>query len=152
MRARRYHWRVGEEVCQGLLRRQQGGRSVIGRSLVELFGTQRHYGRVLFQHQQLVYQGRADARTQWRVQFEDGEEYDMNFDQIMRAHNLLINTEPGRAIVIPYSSGENGRSKEIIGAATHAGMQDEEEGEDSESDEDNNGNAEDNSNNNVLIR
>ena len=71
---------MGVEVCQGLIRRQQGGRSVTGRSLVELFGTQRYYGRVIFQHQQLVNQGRVDARTQWRDQFEDGEEYDMNFE------------------------------------------------------------------------
>ena len=102
MRARRYHGRVGEEVCQGLLRRQQGGRSFIERSLVELFGTQRHYGRVIFQHQHLVYQARADARAQRRFQFEDGVEYDMNFYQIMRGHNLLNYTDPGRAIVIPY--------------------------------------------------
>ena len=116
---------------------------------MELFLTQRHYGRVIFQHQQLVYQGRADARTLWRVHFEDGEQYEMNFEQIMHGHNLLINTEPGRAIVIPYDRGENGRPRKMFGAATHAGMQDEEEGEDSGSYEDNNGNAEDISNNNA---
>jgi hypothetical protein len=96
-----------------------------------------------------VYQGRADARTQCRFQFEDGDEYDIKFDHIMRDHNLLNNAEPGRAIVIPYDRGENGRLGEIIGAATRASMQDDEEGEDSESDEDNNGNDEDISNNNA---
>ena len=73
----------------------------------------------------------------------------MNFDHIVGCHTLLNNTEPGRAIVIPYGRGENGRRGKILGAATHAGMQDEEEGEDSESEEDNNDNDEDISNNNA---
>ena len=138
--ARRYHWRFGAEICQGLLRRAQGNRGVIGRSLMELFGSQPHYGRVLYQHEELVYQGRTDARTQWRVQFEDGEEYDMDFDQIMRGHALLNETNPGRLIEIPYDRGENGRPGAITGRGAAQQTQDEEDEEDAESESEGNGN------------
>ena len=96
MTARRYHFEPGAELCQGMLRITQGQRTVLGRSVMEYFGEHPHYGRVVYQHDGLIYRGRTEARTQWRVQFEDGDEYDRNFDQVMAAVNLFNNSNPAR--------------------------------------------------------
>ena len=53
-----------------------------------MFGATTHYRKVICQHVEVVYQMRDDARTQWRVQFEDGEEFDLNYDEIL--HDLIF--------------------------------------------------------------
>jgi hypothetical protein len=100
----RLHWK-GHEVCQGQLQQQLGGPSIIGQPLKLMFGSTTHYGKVICQHVEVVYQGRGDARTQWRVQFEVGEEFDLNYDEILHGFNLLMREHVSRAIHIPKIAG-----------------------------------------------
>jgi hypothetical protein len=76
------HWK-GQEVCQGQLQQQLGGPSVSGQPLKLMLGSTTHNGKVICQHVEVVYQGRGDAKTQWGVQFEDGEEFDLNYGEII---------------------------------------------------------------------
>jgi hypothetical protein len=57
-----------------------GAPTILGKNDIRYFGKEAHHRKVIYQHVELVYQGRGDARTQWRVQFEYGEEYDFNYD------------------------------------------------------------------------
>jgi hypothetical protein len=102
------------------------------------FGRRHHYGRFFYQHEELVYQSRANARTQSRVQLEDGEEYDMNYDQIMRGNYLLNATDSERLIVIPFDRGESKRPGAIPGRGNRGEEEEEEEVYDSDLETDNN--------------
>ena len=64
-----------------------------------------------------MYQGRGDARNQWRVQFEDGEEFDLNYDEILHGCNLLMRELVFRAIHIPNDHGDLGRPGAVNGRA-----------------------------------
>jgi hypothetical protein len=73
-----------------------------------------------------VYQGRGDAKTQWRVQFEDGEKLDLNYDKILHGFKLLMRELVSMAIHIPNDRGnlgrlgaKNGRAQRVIGRAQH---------------------------------
>ncbi len=66
-----------------------------------MFGSTTHYGKVICQHVEVVYQGRGDAKTQWRLQFEVGEEFDLNYDEILHGFNLLMREHVSRTIHIP---------------------------------------------------
>ena len=59
-----------------------GGPTILGKPVIIYFGKNAHYGKIIYQRVELVYQGRGDSRTQWRGQFEDEEEYDLNYDEI----------------------------------------------------------------------
>ena len=85
-----------------------------------MFGATTHYGKVICQHVEVVYQGRGDARTQWRVQFEDGEEFDLNYDEILHGFNLLMREPVSRAIHIPNDRGDLGRPGAVNGRAQRA--------------------------------
>ena len=85
-----------------------------------MFGATTHYGKVILQHVEVVYQGRGDARTQWRVQFEDGEEFDLNYDEILHGFNLLMREPVSRAIHIPNDRGDLGRPGAVNGRAQRA--------------------------------
>ena len=85
-----------------------------------MFGATTHYGKVIFQHVEVVYQGRGDARTQWRFQFEDGEEFDLNYDEILHGFNLLMREHVSRAIHIPNDRGDLGRPCAVNGRAQRA--------------------------------
>ncbi len=58
------------------------------------FGKEVHYGKIVYQHVELVYQGRGDAKTQLRLQFEDGEEYDLSYDEILLGINTFAREPP----------------------------------------------------------
>ena len=74
------------------------GPTIIGKEVLVFFGKEAHYGKIIYQHVELVYQGRGGARTQWRVQFEDEEEYDLNYDQILLGINTFARI-PRRDVV-----------------------------------------------------
>ncbi len=92
-----------------------GGPTILGKHVIVYLGKDVHYGKIIYQHVDLVYQGRGDARTQWRVQFEDGEEYDLNYDQILLGINMFAKEPPRdtlgnlKRIEIPRDRGEEGR-------------------------------------------
>ena len=139
-RARRYHWR-SDAVCQGQLQQEQGIYSVVGKELVSYLGAQAHYGKVVYQHHEVVYQGRANLRTQWRVQFEDGEEFDMNYDEIMFGIRMLEREGPridgngfSVPIAIPYDRGEAGHPGAVFGGG--GGEDNEDDTDEGEEDED----------------
>jgi len=67
-----------------------GGPTILGEPIMAYFGKGGHYGKIIYQHVELVYQGRGDATTQWRVQFEDGEEYDFDYDQVLLGSNVVF--------------------------------------------------------------
>ncbi len=77
--AKSHHWR-DPDICQGRIGMELGGPTILGKLIMDFFGKEAHYGKIIYRHVELVYQGIGDARTQWRVQFEDGEEYDYNYD------------------------------------------------------------------------
>ena len=79
--AKSHHWR-NPEICQGRIRMELGGPPILGKPVIIYFGKNAHYGKIIYQRVELVYQGRGDSRTQWRGQFEDEEEYDLNYDEI----------------------------------------------------------------------
>ena len=112
--AKSHHWR-DPDICQGRIGMELGGPTILGQPVSILFGKVAHYGKIIYQHVELVYQGRGDARTQWRVQFEDGEEYDMNYDEIILGINTFAREPPRDAmgnvkrIEIPRDRGEEGR-------------------------------------------
>ena len=121
-----------------------GGSTILGKPVIVYFGNYGHYGKIIYQHVELVYQGRGDARTQWRVQFGDGEEYDLNYDQIPLGINMFAKDPPRDAmgnlkpIEIPRDRGEEGRP----GALTRSRQQSQDPIEanmEIESDEDNEG-------------
>jgi hypothetical protein len=85
-----------------------------------MFGATTRYGKVIYQHVEVVYQGRGDARTQWRVQFEDGEEFDLKYDEILHGFNLLMREPIFRAIHIPNDRGDLGRPGAVNGPAQRA--------------------------------
>ncbi len=101
----RLHWK-GHDVCQGQLQQPLGGPSIIGRPLKLMFGATTHYGKVILQHVEAVYQGRGDARTQWRVQFEDGEEFELNYNELLYGLNMFTREPVSRAIHIPNDRGD----------------------------------------------
>ncbi len=88
---------------------QLGGPSVIGQPLKLMFGATSHYGKVICQHVEVVYQGRGDAKTQWRVKFEDGKELELNYDEILHGYKLLLREPVSKAIHIPNDRGDLGR-------------------------------------------
>ena len=73
--AKSHHWR-DLDIYQGRIGMELGCLTILGKPIMEFFGKEAHYGKIIYQHVELVYQGRGGARTQWRVQFEDGEEYE----------------------------------------------------------------------------
>ena len=85
-----------------------------------MFGATTHYGKVILQHVEVVYQGRGDARTQWRIQFEDGEEFDLNYDELWHGFNMFIREPVSRAIHIPHDRGDLGRPSAVNGRAQKA--------------------------------
>ena len=115
----RLHWK-GHDVCQGQLQQQLGGPSIIGRPLKLMFGATTHYGKVILQHVEVVYQGRGDARTQWRVEFEYGEEFDFNYDELLHGFNMFTRERVSRAIYIPNDHGDLGRPGAVNGRAQRA--------------------------------
>ena len=114
------HWR-DPDICQGRLEMDLGGPTIVGEPLLITFGKEAHYGKIIYQHVELVYQGRGDARTQWRVQFEDGEEYDLSYDEILLGINTFAREPPRDAlgnlkrIEIPRDRGEEGRPGALKG-------------------------------------
>ena len=118
--AKAHHWR-DPHICQGRLGRDLGGPSILGEPLLITFGKEAHYGKIIYQHVELVYQGRGDARTQWRVQFEDGEEYDLSYDEILLGINTFAREPPRDAlgnlkrIEIPRDRGEKGHHGALKG-------------------------------------
>ena len=91
-----------------------------------MFGATTNYGKVICQHVEVVYQGRGDAKTQWRFQFEVGEEFDLNYDEILHGFNLIMREPVSRAIHIPNDREDlgcpcsvNGRAQRAIGRAQH---------------------------------
>ena len=91
------------------------------RPLLITFGKEAHYGKIIHQHVELVYQGRGDARTQWRVQCEDGEDQDLSYDEILLGINTFAREDPRDAlgnlkrIEIPRDRGEKGRPGALKG-------------------------------------
>jgi len=75
-----------------------GGPTILGKPVIVHFRKDAHYGKIIYNNADLVYQGRGDARTQWRVQFEDGEEYDLNYDQILLGINMFAKEPPRDAL------------------------------------------------------
>ena len=97
-----------------------GGPSILVKPVIVYFVKDADYGKIIYQLVELVYQGRCDARTQWRVQFEDGEEYDLNYDYIILGINMFPK-EPPRdfmgnlmRIEIPRDRGEETRPGALI--------------------------------------
>ena len=118
--AKSHHWR-DPNICQGRIGMELGGPTILGKPIMEYFGKEAHYGKIIYQHVELVYQGRGDARTQWRVQFEDGEEYDYNYDQVLLGINMFAKEPPRddlgnlKRIEIPRDRGEEGRPGAVKG-------------------------------------
>jgi hypothetical protein len=98
-----------------------GGPKILENSVMIYFGKEAHYGKIIYQHVELVYQGRGDARTQWRVQFEDGEDYDLSYDEILLGINTFARESPRDAhsklkrIEVPRDRGEVGRPGALKG-------------------------------------
>ena len=118
--AKSHHWR-DPNVCQGRIGMELGGPTILGKPIMEYFGKEAHYGKIIYQHVELLYQGRGDARTKWRVQFEDGEKYDLNYDQVL-LRIIMFAKEPPRdalgnlkRIEIPRDRGEEGRPGALKG-------------------------------------
>ena len=109
--------RKGHEESQGHLQQQLGGLSIIGQPLKLTFGATTHYGKVICEHVEVVYQGRGDAGTQWRVQSKEGEEFDLNYDAILHGFNLLMREHVPRAIHIPNDRGDLGPLGAVNGRA-----------------------------------
>jgi len=76
-----------------------GGPTILGKPIMEFFGKEAHYGKIIYQHVELVYQGRGDARTQWRVQFEDEEEYDLSYEEMLLRFNVFVKEPPRDAMI-----------------------------------------------------
>ena len=75
-----------------------GGPTILGKPIIVYFGKEAHYGKITYQHVELVYQSIGDARTQLRVQFEDGEECDLNYDLILLRINTFAREPPRDAM------------------------------------------------------
>ncbi len=63
---------------------------------------------------------RGDAKTQWRVQVEDDEEFELNYDKILHGFHLLMREPVSRAIHIPNDRGDFGRSGAVNGRGPKA--------------------------------
>ena len=140
--AKKYHFPPGSLVCQGKIRAEQGVNSLFLRPLARHFGGVVHYGRVVYQHQELIETARGVAPTNWRVQYEDGEEFDQTFAEILACQavyrrNLPKNLagEP-RQVVVPYERGEEGRDGATAGNRGAVGEESEDEEEEDEDEED----------------
>jgi len=98
-----------------------GGPTILRKPVIIYFGKNAHYMKIIYQHGELVYQGRGDARTQWRVQFEDGEEYDLNYDEMLLGIITFAREPPRDAlgnlkrIEIPRDCGEEVRPGALKG-------------------------------------
>jgi len=92
-----------------------GGQTIIEKSVIIYFIKDAHYGKIIYQHGELVYQGRGDASSQWVVQFEDEKEYDLNYDKILLGIIMFAKEPPRdalgnpRRIEIPRDRGEKVR-------------------------------------------
>ncbi len=52
--AKAHHWRE-PHICQGRLGRDLGGPTNLGEPLLITFGKEAHYGKIIYQHVELVY-------------------------------------------------------------------------------------------------
>lgn len=112
---RKYHWpgKTDGSRCQGEIARLRGELDLRNNEVLVMFGDdnapQPHYGRVVYEIPFLVYQQRGRVQTVWRVQFEDGEEFELNYGEIREGLKNFAQLPPNRLVVLPLDRGEEGR-------------------------------------------
>lgn len=140
---RKYHWPGFQDGarCQGEIARLRGELDLRNREVLVMFGDenahrprQPHYGRVMYEVQDLVYQRRGRVQTMWRVQFEDGEEFELNYEEITEGLQRIAALPPQNPIVVPVDRGEEGRPGDLRAPAPQADPDG--EGREDEDDED----------------
>ena len=133
---RKYHWpgKSKGDPCQGQIARLRGEADLRNQEVLVMFGPddapQPHDGRVVYEVPSLIYQGRGRVQTMWTVQFEDGEEFELNYDEIRAGIAWRISAPPQNAIRLPVDDGVEGRPGALVAPPQDISDSDYEEWED----------------------